>query len=206
MSPRSAARAGGRQERAGTPAEKRAATRATQARTSRENAGGERGGDVAPAAAPQADAAPPLEQGPVEVSAPPPAEEGTTADPTPSLATATAAAASAAPLVATLGAATLAATAAAATVAGLGADPLGAVKTSEIDLERALNDPAGLFENPDAVVHHPALTREQKIQILNNWQLDASRLEGSEGEGMLGEGAPMLHRVGVALAALTGQR
>jgi hypothetical protein len=147
-----------------------------------------------------------LERAPAEVSAPPPAEEGTTAGPTASPATATAAAVSAAPLAAALGAATLAATAAAATVAGLGADALGAVEMSGIDLERALNDPAGLFENPDAVVHHPALTREQKIRILNNWQLDASRLEGSEGEGMMGEGAPMLHRVRVALAALTGQR
>ncbi len=77
---------------------------------------------------------------------------------------------------------------------------------SEIDLEQALSDPAGLFENPDAVVHHPALSREQKIRILNNWQLDASRLEGSEGEGMMGEGAPMLHRVRVALAALMGEQ
>ena len=77
---------------------------------------------------------------------------------------------------------------------------------SEIDLERALNDPAGLFANPEAVVHHPALTREQKIQILNNWQLDASRLEGSEGEGMMGEGAPMLHGVRVGRAALMGQQ
>jgi hypothetical protein len=77
---------------------------------------------------------------------------------------------------------------------------------SEINLERALNDPADLFENPDAVVHHPALTREQKVQILNNWQLDASRLEGSEGEGMRGEKAPMLHRVRLALAALMGQQ
>ena len=77
---------------------------------------------------------------------------------------------------------------------------------SEIDLERALNDPADLFESPDAVVRHPVLTREQKVQILNNWQLDASRLEGSEGEGMLGEGAPMLHRVRIALAALLDQR
>ena len=77
---------------------------------------------------------------------------------------------------------------------------------SEFSLERALNDPAGLFESPDAVVHHPALTREQKVQILNNWQLDASRLEGSEGEGMMGEGAPMLHRVRIALASLLEQR
>jgi hypothetical protein len=76
----------------------------------------------------------------------------------------------------------------------------------EVDLERALNDPADLFETPDAVVHHPTLTREQKVQILNNWQLDASRLEGSEAEGMGGEDAPMLHRVRMALAALMKQR
>ncbi len=43
---------------------------------------------------------------------------------------------------------------------------------SEIDLERALKNPAGLFGNPDAVVHHPTLAREQKAQTLNNWQLD----------------------------------
>lgn len=73
---------------------------------------------------------------------------------------------------------------------------------SEVDLERALNDPADVFENPDAVVRHSALSREQKIQILNNWQLDASRLEASEGEGMGGDDAPMLRRVRLALAAL----
>jgi hypothetical protein len=77
---------------------------------------------------------------------------------------------------------------------------------TEFSLERALNDPAGLFETPDAVVRHPTLTREQKVQILRNWQLDASRLEGSEGEGMMGEGAPMLHRVRIALAALLDER
>jgi len=77
---------------------------------------------------------------------------------------------------------------------------------SQIDLEQALNDPAGQFATPDAVVHHPALTREQKVEILNSWQLDASRLEASEGEGMRSEEAPMLHRVRVALAALLGQQ
>ena len=77
---------------------------------------------------------------------------------------------------------------------------------SEIDLEQALNDPAGQFATPDAVVHHPALTREQKVQILNNWQLDAPRLEGSAGEGMSGEDAPMLSRGRVTLAALMRQR
>ena len=73
---------------------------------------------------------------------------------------------------------------------------------SEIDLEQALSGPADVFENPDAVVQHPALTREQKIQILNNWQLDASRLVESEGEGMRSEAAPMFRRVRMALAAL----
>lgn len=73
---------------------------------------------------------------------------------------------------------------------------------SDVNLERALSDPADVFENPDAVVRHPTLTRDQKIQILKNWQLDASRLEASEGEGMAGEDAPMLHRVRVALALL----
>src|SRR4051794_14667008 len=79
-------------------------------------------------------------------------------------------------------------------------------KMSEFSLERALDAPADQFENPDAVVRHPTLTREQKVQILKNWQLDASRLEGSEGEGMMGEGAPMLHRVRVALAAVLDER
>jgi hypothetical protein len=77
---------------------------------------------------------------------------------------------------------------------------------SEVDLERALNDPADVFEDPDAVVRHSALTREQKVQILNNWQLDASRLLESEGEGMGGETAPMLSRVRLALATLLKQQ
>ena len=77
---------------------------------------------------------------------------------------------------------------------------------NKFDLERALNDPADVFESPDEVVRHPAITREQKVQILNNWQLDASRLEGSEGEGMKGEDAPMLHRVRIALATLLEQQ
>ena len=49
---------------------------------------------------------------------------------------------------------------------------------SEIDVERAWKDPAGLFGNPDTVVHHTTLAREQKVRILNDWQLDVFRLEG----------------------------
>jgi hypothetical protein len=88
----------------------------------------------------------------------------------------------------------------------LGPPYLGKREMSEVNLERALNDPADVFESPDAVVRHPGLTREQKVQILNNWQLDASRLLESEGEGMRGEAAPMLSRVRVALGALMKQQ
>jgi hypothetical protein len=73
---------------------------------------------------------------------------------------------------------------------------------SAIDLQRALNDPADLFPDPEAVVRHPTLTREQKISILRNWKLDASRLVESEGEGMMGGGPPMLRRVTIALETL----
>jgi hypothetical protein len=81
----------------------------------------------------------------VEVSALPPAEEGTNVEPTASPATATAAAVSAAPLAAALGAATLAATAAAATAAGLGADPLdtGVSTAAALELEAENNTPKG---------------------------------------------------------------
>ena len=60
----------------------------------------------------------------------------------------------------------------------LGPPYLGKRGMSEVDLQRALNDPADVFEDPDAVVSHPALTREQKVQILNNWQLDGFRCVG----------------------------
>jgi hypothetical protein len=74
-----------------------------------------------------------------------------------------------------------------------------------IEMQHALSDPAVVFQDPEAVVRHPSLTLEQKIRILRNWKLDASRLVESEGEGMMGQDAPMLHRVGVALEALTAE-
>jgi len=49
------------------------------------------------------------------------------------------------------------------------------------------------------------ICRVQCWQI-SNWQLDASRLLESEGEGMGGEAAPMLSRVRLALAALMKQQ
>ena len=45
---------------------------------------------------------------------------------------------------------------------------------------------------------------EQKVQISDLGSC-TPLVEGPEGEGMMGEGAPMLHRVRIALAALEEQ-
>ena len=36
---------------------------------------------------------------------------------------------------------------------------------SEVNLERALNDPADLFESPDAVVRHPTLLESRRSRF-----------------------------------------
>ncbi len=72
----------------------------------------------------------------------------------------------------------------------------------EIDLKRARLDPTAVFPTPEAVVEHPHLTREEKVDILERWRYDACELEVAEEEGMGGGGPSMLDRVLKALAAL----
>lgn len=71
-----------------------------------------------------------------------------------------------------------------------------------MDLEKALLDPASVFERPDDVFDHPSLSREQKIEILRRWEYDARDLEVAEEENMgggppdmLGEIRSVLHRL-----------
>ena len=75
----------------------------------------------------------------------------------------------------------------------------------DIDLERARLDPTAVFPNPDAVVEHPGLTRELKIDILERWRYDACELEVAEEENMGGGGPSWLERVLKALAALSAE-
>ncbi len=75
----------------------------------------------------------------------------------------------------------------------------------DIDLERAQLDPTAVFPSPEAVVEHPRLSREQKIDILKRWKYDACELEVAEEENMGGTGLSVqsgLEGVLQALAAL----
>jgi len=73
--------------------------------------------------------------------------------------------------------------------------------TSHIDLEEALRDPKAFFAEPQDVVAHPQLSREQKLQVLRRWEQDALRLSASESEGMGGGEDNMLCRVERAIQA-----
>ncbi len=74
----------------------------------------------------------------------------------------------------------------------------------DTDLRRARLDPTAVFRTPEAVVQHPGLTREEKIDILERWKYDACELEVAEEENMGGgpTDSPVLDRVLQALAAL----
>jgi hypothetical protein len=63
------------------------------------------------------------------------------------------------------------------------------------DLERALLDPASVFETPEQVLGREDLSREQKAVILNRWAYDAKELEVAEDEGMRDGEPDVLDRV-----------
>jgi len=66
--------------------------------------------------------------------------------------------------------------------------------------EKALLNPADTFDDPQDVVAHKDLSREQKIEILERWQHDAEELAVASGEGMAGgDDRPNLRRVAKAL-------
>ncbi len=51
-------------------------------------------------------------------------------------------------------------------------------------VSKAIADPSRVFPNPQAVLAASDLTREEKIKILRNWELDAKRLLESADENM----------------------
>jgi hypothetical protein len=52
---------------------------------------------------------------------------------------------------------------------------------ADLDIEAALQRPRSFFAEPKDVVAHPTLSREDKLAILREWELDARRLSASEG-------------------------
>jgi hypothetical protein len=45
-------------------------------------------------------------------------------------------------------------------------------RQSAIGMERALLDPASVFETPEALLLCEALSKQQKIEILRRWEYD----------------------------------
>ena len=82
--------------------------------------------------------------------------------------------------------------------------------TARPNLEQALLDPPSVFATPEAVVDHPALTRAEKVEILQRWEYDASEVAVAVEEGMnAAEEAsdaeePLLRRITLALQELAG--
>lgn len=49
-----------------------------------------------------------------------------------------------------------------------------------------IDSPSRHYENPQEVVHDPALTNNQKNKALDTWQVDSEALQRAEDEGMAG--------------------
>ena len=68
-----------------------------------------------------------------------------------------------------------------------------------IDIQKALLDPAAVFEKPEAVLEEPTLSREQKFEILRRWQYNASEEDVALEEGMPGAESGLVRRIMLAL-------
>ena len=75
----------------------------------------------------------------------------------------------------------------------------------ELDLEAALQHPRSFFAEPKDIAAHPTLSRDVKLAILREWELDARRLSASEGEGFCGGEESMLGRVEDAITLVRRQ-
>jgi hypothetical protein len=70
------------------------------------------------------------------------------------------------------------------------------------EVERALDDPAAVFDTPESVLAAD-LSRDQKIEILRRWEFDMRELLVAEEENMAGgESSALLSRVRQALQSL----
>lgn len=69
-------------------------------------------------------------------------------------------------------------------------------------VNQAIADASQVFPTPMAVVEAGDLTRDEKIKILKNWELDARRLIASADENMADERGPGRSRLPEVQAAL----
>jgi CBS domain-containing protein len=76
----------------------------------------------------------------------------------------------------------------------------------KFDYGAAIDDPKGVFGDPEKVLADPRLDREGKRAILTRWEQDARELAVAEEEGMAGGEQNMLAKVQRALRAVVGGR
>lgn len=65
--------------------------------------------------------------------------------------------------------------------------------------EEKFHDPAGYYREPKDVLHDEALSIQQQLAVLKQWEIDAIELEVAADENMAGDGPDMLHRVREAI-------
>ena len=79
------------------------------------------------------------------------------------------------------------------------------VTLTKQELAEALTSPVSVFDLPLEVVACPGLSREQKIEILKRWELDARALQRATDENMGGGEPPLLDEVNRAVMMLDPQ-
>jgi len=79
------------------------------------------------------------------------------------------------------------------------------VTLTKEELADAITSPVSIFDFPLEVVACPGLSREQKIEILKRWELDARALQRATDENMSGGEHPLLEEVNRALMMLDPQ-
>jgi hypothetical protein len=78
--------------------------------------------------------------------------------------------------------------------------------TPSVDLQQAKNNPGEVFADPADVLTHPGLSRDAKIEILRQWEVDARLLATAENENMQGGERNRLGAVVIALLMLEDDR
>ncbi|RUO80396.1 hypothetical protein CWI84_04850 [Idiomarina tyrosinivorans] len=73
-----------------------------------------------------------------------------------------------------------------------------------MSLSKALKNPADVYANPDAVLKDANLTDAEKIQVLEQWRLDAVEAEVADSENMAGGPPDQLPAILDALRKLGG--
>ncbi len=73
------------------------------------------------------------------------------------------------------------------------------------DIERAMISPSSVFDTPSEIVASTYLSRSQKIDLLQRWELDARALQRASDENMSGGERPMLDEINKAMSLLDPQ-